>query len=71
MFDSINYRKLLAVDEYFPGAILPPHLSPFVQEEEGDYIPPERQAMLDQQDTPKQPQPEETGGLALVNQSPW
>lgn len=27
---------------------LPPHLSPFVKEEEGDYIPPERQAMLEE-----------------------
>lgn len=29
------------------GAVLPPHLSPFVEEQEGDYIPPERQAMLE------------------------
>ncbi|XP_031551123.1 pescadillo homolog [Actinia tenebrosa] len=47
--DSINSRKLLPVEDYFPGVSLPPHLSPFVQEQEGDYIPPERQAMLDQE----------------------
>lgn len=46
--DSVNYRRLLPVEDYFPGVDLPPHLSPFVKEEEGDYIPPERQAMLDE-----------------------
>ena len=45
----MNYCKLLPVEDYFPGVELPPHLSPFVQEEEGDYIPPERQAMLEEQ----------------------
>ena len=45
----MNHRKLLPVEDYFPGVELPPHLSPFVQEEEGDYVPPERQAMLEEQ----------------------
>jgi len=49
IFDCVNYRKLLPVEDYFSGKELPPHLSPFVQEEEGDYIPPERQAMLEEQ----------------------
>ncbi|CAB4017134.1 pescadillo homolog [Paramuricea clavata] len=48
MADSVNYRRLLPVEDYFPGVDLPPHLSPFVKEEEGDYIPPERQAMLEE-----------------------
>lgn len=26
----------------FSGSVLPPHLSPFVEEKEGDYVPPER-----------------------------
>jgi len=42
IFDSINARKLLPVDGYLPGSVLPPHLSPFVEEKEGDYVPPER-----------------------------
>jgi len=49
VFDCVNHRKLLPVEDYFPGVELPPHLSPFVQEVEGDYVPPERQAMLDEQ----------------------
>ena len=34
-----NYYPL---NNYLPGSVLPPHLSPFVEEKEGDYVPPER-----------------------------
>ena len=46
MFDCINARRLLPMPDYFPGAILPPHLSSFVEEKEGDYVPPEKRALL-------------------------
>ena len=47
MFDCVNFKKLLPIDEYVPGAVLPSHLSPFVEEQEGDYIPPERRQILE------------------------
>ncbi|XP_054706289.1 pescadillo-like isoform X2 [Uloborus diversus] len=47
IFDSVNAKMLLPVELYFPGEILPPHLSPFVEEKEGDYVPPEKKALLD------------------------
>nr|CAG4636144.1 EOG090X05E6 [Eubosmina coregoni]SVE69773.1 EOG090X05E6 [Eubosmina coregoni] len=47
VFDCINFRRLLPVEDYFIGANLPPHISPFVTERLGDYIPPEKQALLD------------------------
>nr|XP_021521353.1 pescadillo homolog isoform X2 [Aotus nancymaae] len=46
VFDSVNARLLLPVAEYFPGVQLPPHLSPFVTEKEGDYVPPEKLKLL-------------------------
>ncbi|GFR31269.1 pescadillo homolog [Trichonephila clavata] len=49
VYDSVNARMLLPVEQYFPGEILPPHLSPFVEEKEDEYIPPEKKALLDLQ----------------------
>lgn len=46
VYDCVNYHKLLPEQDYFMGEVLPPHLSPFVEEKEGDYVPPERLAML-------------------------
>lgn len=44
--DSVNARQLLPVKDYMVGAVLPPHLSPFVEEEEGEYVPPEKLKLL-------------------------
>ena len=46
IFDCINENVLLPVNDYLPGAVLPPHLSPFVEEKEGDYVPPEKQRLI-------------------------
>ena len=37
---------LLPLTGYLPGDVLPPHLSPFVSEEDGMYIPPERHRVI-------------------------
>lgn len=42
VYDCINAKILLPVEDYFIGVTLPPHLSPFVEEREGDYVPPEK-----------------------------
>lgn len=52
-------RRLLPTGEYAPGACLPAHLSPFVEEKEGDYVPPERQAQLDEQEEGEEEEVEE------------
>lgn len=46
MYDCVNGKILLPVEEYFLGVTLPPHLSPFVEESEGDYVPPEKLKLL-------------------------
>uniref|UniRef100_A0A8D0HP05 Pescadillo homolog n=1 Tax=Sphenodon punctatus TaxID=8508 RepID=A0A8D0HP05_SPHPU len=46
VFDSVNAKMCLPVADYFPGVLLHPHLSPFVSEKEGDYIPPEKLKLL-------------------------
>ncbi|XP_053211151.1 pescadillo-like [Panonychus citri] len=40
VYDSVNARTLLPVENYFHDVVLPPHLSPFVEMKEGSYVPP-------------------------------
>jgi hypothetical protein len=39
LFDSLNNNARLPVGEYAPDATLPPHLSPFVDDEADGYVP--------------------------------
>lgn len=48
VYDSLNARKLLPVEKYFVGVVLPPHLSPFSNEYKTQrYVPPEERALKD------------------------
>lgn len=48
VFDCVNMKQLLATQKYFLGAVLPPHLSPFVDpNREEAYIPREEKALRD------------------------
>lgn len=46
VYDCVNAKIQLPVEEYFLGVTLPPHLSPFVEETEGDYVPPEKLKLM-------------------------
>ncbi|CCJ29056.1 unnamed protein product [Pneumocystis jirovecii] len=39
VYDCINKKKILNTDEYAPGSLLPPHLSPFVNVNDNEYNP--------------------------------
>lgn len=43
VFDSVNFKGKMPISDYVPGAELPPHLSPFVKENE--YQPPEAEVL--------------------------
>jgi pescadillo protein len=39
IFDSVNNGALMPLSEYAPGAVLPPHMSPFVDDDRVGYVP--------------------------------
>eukprot|EP01137_Pigoraptor_chileana_P007371 Opistho-2@52866 len=39
VFDCLNAGKRILAGDYAPGRTLPPHLSPFVEATEGEYVP--------------------------------
>lgn len=48
IFDSVNAKELLPVEKYLIGCVLPPHLSPFSNNQQDQtYIPPEERALMD------------------------
>ena len=50
IFDCVNAHRLLDAALYAPGRALPPHLSPFVSEGDGDYVPPEKRDLMQTND---------------------
>ncbi|KAJ3115785.1 mRNA-binding ribosome synthesis protein nop7, partial [Nowakowskiella sp. JEL0407] len=62
VYDCINVGMLLSTDGYHEGETLPPHLSPFVSIEDGDYVPEEAYKLLKRQEDDFKDEVEEEDG---------
>ncbi|XP_068166799.1 pescadillo [Antennarius striatus] len=69
VYDCVNAKVLLPVEDYFMGVTLPPHLSPFVEEKDGDYVPPEKLKIMALQRGEKPAQSQEDGEEEEEDQS--
>lgn len=67
VYDCVNARVLLPVQQYFIGTTLPPHLSPFVEESEGDYVPPEKIAIRKMQSLEEEVDSEQSDSEIVAN----
>ncbi|KAJ9598217.1 hypothetical protein L9F63_011100 [Diploptera punctata] len=47
IFDCVNARELLPTEKYLIGAVLPPHLSPFIDKTKQRYVPLEEKLLED------------------------
>ncbi len=55
VLDCVNARKLLPVEKYFIGVVLPPHLSPFSHDYRTHrYVPLEEKALKDPNFVPRE-----------------
>lgn len=55
----------------FVGSVLPPHLSPFVEEKEGDYVPPERLGQRQPDNDIEEEIPNGTSAIDLVENNAY
>ncbi len=54
IFDNVNSKRILPLDDYLPESVLPPHLSPFVDENNEERVEVEEPAPAEEkQDSQK------------------
>lgn len=71
VFDCVNQKQLLPTHKYFLGAVLPPHLSPFVDpNREETYIPREEKALRDPEAIDENENSDESDAEELVPDVP-